>query len=215
MLPGFYLIGAVAAALLALVCAAAASSMTSARRGRWLAQVGGGLLVVVALFGLLPELGRAMGWVTALGLAAAGYFLLALLDRMGVPVCPSCSHGGEYLAALIGAVAVHALVDGWSMVAVSAAAPGAVSVAVSTAVMVHKVPEGLALGALVRPAVGTHWGAVALCALAEFPTVLGGVIGLWAVPAEWVNYPLAVAMGTFLFLGSHAVRTRAEARSTS
>jgi hypothetical protein len=204
-LPQIYLIRAAAAALLAIICATLATGVSATGRGRWLAPLGGGLLVLVALFGLLPELGQAMGWLAALGFAAAGYGLLALLDRWDVPVCPSCSHGESYLAALIAAVAAHALVDGWSMVAVSIAAPGPVSVAISTAVILHKVPEGLALGALVRPSTRTRNAAIAFCVLAELPTVIGGAIGLWAVPAGWVNYPLALAAGTFMFLGTHAV----------
>ena len=203
-MPEIYLIRAASAALLAIVCAALATGAT-ARRGRWLAQAGGGLLALVALFGLLPELGHAMGWMPALALGAIGYGMLALLERFGVPVCPSCSHGDGFLSALIAAVAVHALVDGWSMFAVSVATPGPVSVAISTAVILHKVPEGLALGALVRPSTRTRAAAISLCAVAELPTVLGGVLGLWAIPAAFVNYPLALAMGTFLFLGIHAV----------
>src|SRR5215468_3048682 len=110
---------AAAAALLAVASAALATSIDG--RGRWLAKVGGALLAAVALFGLLPELAGVVGWVVALALAALGYALLAMLDHFGVPVCPSCSHGTGYLSALISAVAAHALVDGWSMVAVSAA----------------------------------------------------------------------------------------------
>lgn len=161
--------------------------------------------MLVALFGLLPELGHTTGWAPTLGLGALGYALLAVLDRFGVPVCPSCSHGEAFLSALVAAVAVHALVDGWSMVAVSVASPGSISAAISTAVILHKVPEGIALGALIRPAAATRSAAIALCAAAELPTVVGGALGLWATPAEWINYPLALAMGTFLFLGTHAV----------
>ena len=204
-MPGIYLTRAAAAALLAVVSAMAAIGLASPRRGRLLARVGGALLALVALFGLLPELGRSMGWLPATALGAAGFCLLALLDRMGLPVCPSCSHAEGYAGALIGAVGVHALVDGWSMVAVSSATPGTAAVAISTAIILHKVPEGLALGAMVRPAISSTAKAVGLCMLAEAPTLLGGVFGLWAAPGNWVTYPLAVAMGTFLFLGLHAV----------
>jgi zinc transporter ZupT len=198
---------AAGAALLAVACAALATSIDG--RGRWLAKAGGALLAAVALFGLLPELAGVVGWVLAAGLAAVGYALLAALDHFGVPVCPSCSHGTGYLSALIAAVAVHALVDGWSMVAVGAANPGAVSAAISTAIVLHKVPEGLALGALLQPAVGGRGKTIAFSALAELPTVIGGGIGTYTAPAVWVNYPLALAAGTFLFLGLHALRQQA------
>jgi hypothetical protein len=194
---------AVAAALLAVASAALATTIASQRR--LLARVGGGLLALVALFGLLPELASEIGWVKALGLTVLGYALPAALDHFGVPVCPSCSHGTGYLSALIAAVGVHALVDGWSMVAVGQANPGAASAAISTAIILHKVPEGLALGAMLLPAAGGRRKTMAFSALAELPTVIGGAIGLWATPSEWVSYPLAIAAGTFLFLGLHAV----------
>ena len=45
----------------------------------------------------------------------------------------------------------------------------------------------------------------ASAALAEAPTIIGGIAGLYATPGLWLNYALALAAGTFLFLGVHAI----------
>src|SRR5258708_19837571 len=58
-LPGIYLARTVVAALLALGCAAGAIWLASGRRGRALVQVGGALLVLVALFAPSPALCQA------------------------------------------------------------------------------------------------------------------------------------------------------------
>ena len=101
---------------------------------------------------------------------------------------------------LVVATALHAFVDGWGMVAV--AGRGALSTTVVAAMMLHKVPEGLALGAMLRASVPRF--AVALAIAAELPTVLGGAVGQVAMPGGWVNYPIGLAAGAFLFLGVHA-----------
>jgi hypothetical protein len=46
-----------------------------------------------------------------------------------------------------------------------------------------------------------------LCAAVESATIAGGATGFWLTPADWVSYPLAIAGGTFLFLGVHAVHS--------
>jgi zinc transporter ZupT len=159
----------------------------------------------VALFALIPETGREIGWPTALGAAFAGYALLEVFDRMGLPVCPSCSHSHGFSGPLVAATAIHALVDGWGMIAVKGSAPGSVSAAILTALLLHKIPEGLALGAILRMSTGRVAPAVALAILAESATLPGGALGLWAEQANWIHYPLALAAGAYLFLGIHAV----------
>jgi len=48
--------------------------------------------------------------------------------------------------------------------------------------------------------------AMALAVLAESPTLAGGLVGLWAAQAKWIDYPLALAGGAYLFLGINAIR---------
>ena len=83
---------------------------------------------------------------------------------------------------------------------------GAASGAILAALLLHKIPEGLALGAILRMSEQKPGRAVSLAVLAEGPTVLGGMVGLWVAQASWIDYPLAVAGGAYLFLGIHAIR---------
>jgi zinc transporter ZupT len=145
-----------------------------------------------------------------------GYLLLQALDRFAFSVCPSCAHDHRhegcheelhgFAAPLLLATTIHAFVDGWGLVAVQLGTHTAgAHTAFATALLLHKIPEGLALGTILRAAVDRASTAFLLCALVETATIVGGATGLWLTPASWVSYPLAIAGGTFLFLGVHAV----------
>jgi len=187
-----------------------------AKHTRVLIPLSGGLLIGVAAFGLIPELVVDIGWARGLLLVAFGYALLKALDRFAFSVCPSCAHDHShescdeplhgFAAPLLIATAIHAFVDGWALVAVETGTrtPGA-GTAFAAALLLHKIPEGLALGTMLRASVDRATTAFAMCAAVELATVAGGATGLWLTPAAWVNYPLAIAGGTFLFLGVHAV----------
>lgn len=186
------------------------------RHTRMLIPLSGGLLVGVALFGLIPELVGDMGWLRAIALVVAGYAVLHGLDRFAFSVCPSCAHDHKhegcaeelhgFALPLVAATAIHAAVDGWGLVTVPLAAhsPGA-GTAFSAALLLHKIPEGLALGTILRASVNREWMALALSAMVEFATVAGGAAGVWLTPTAWLDYPVAIVCGTFLFLGVHAV----------
>src|SRR5689334_2830086 len=63
---------------------------------RRLVSFSGGLLLGVAVFGLLPEVGNQIGWIASASLFAVGYLLLMIVDRYIYPVCPSCSHDHDH-----------------------------------------------------------------------------------------------------------------------
>jgi zinc transporter ZupT len=202
----------------AAVCAAGGAAL--AGQGwltRYLIPLSGGLLIGVAAGVLMPELAADLGWPLTLGLAALGYGLLIAVDRLAFPICPSCDHAGDntvhgvrqlesFAAPLLIAVAIHAFVDGWGLVAVGKAAPEA-SRPLTMAILLHKMPEGLTLGAVTRASFATAGQALVWCVAAEMATIAGGGAGLWLTPVRWVSYPLAMAAGTFLFLGGGALRT--------
>jgi len=173
--------------------------MSGGRRARVLVPVSGGLLAAVALFALIPETADAIGWPIALLAACCGYGLLEVFDRMGLPVCPSCSHSHGFSGPLLVATSIHAFVDGWGMTAMRGES-------LLAALLLHKIPEGLALGAILRMSAGKPARAFGLALLAESPTLAGGIVGLWAAQAPWIGYPLALAGGAYLFLGVHAIR---------
>ena len=95
------------------------------RRARVVVPFSAGVLLGVALFGLLPELAVEMGWAPSLALFAAGYVLLIAIDRYVYPVCPVCAHDHDHGACatelhgfagpLLAAAALHCFLDGWSV----------------------------------------------------------------------------------------------------
>jgi hypothetical protein len=64
----------------------------------------------------------------------------------------------------------------------------------------------LALGAILRMSAQKPGRAALLALVAELPTIVGGWIGLRVAQATWVDYPLSLVAGAYLFLGLHAVR---------
>jgi zinc and cadmium transporter len=209
----------VLATLVAVASAAAGVALLGhGKHTRMLIPLSGGLLIGVAAFGLIPELVLDIGWLRGVLLVAAGYALLKVLDRFAFSVCPSCAHDHShescaeplhgFAGPLLAATTIHAFVDGWGLVTVQVGTrtPGAGTV-FAAALLLHKIPEGLALGTILRASVDKAWTAFALCVAVELSTVAGGATGLWLTPADWVSYPLAIAGGTFLFLGVHAVHS--------
>jgi zinc transporter ZupT len=177
-----------------------------------------GVLIGVALFGLLPEMGSELGWAVSLLLFAAGYGVLELMGRLGHPVCPSCSHDHDHDSCaaelhgfawpLITAAALHSFLDGWSIATVQVAATLGLRVAAPLAVALHKAPEGIALGGILRASVRSRRAAFAWCVLAEGMTLAGGGLGLLIAPrlgTGWTTYPLGVTAGWLFYLGYHAV----------
>jgi zinc transporter ZupT len=209
---------ALMATLAAALGAVLGLSLTGIRSGtRQMTAFSGGLLAGVALFGLLPEVGEALGWTVGVLLLVAGYLLLMGIDRYVYAVCPSCSHDHDhdgcsstlhgFAAPLIVAAALHAFLDGWSIATSQSAAMG-LRVSLPLALSLHKIPEGIALGAILRASTSSRSRAFAWCLAAESATLLGagsGVAMASRVTARWLHYPLALAGGCLLYLGYHAV----------
>ena len=85
------------------------------------------------------------------------------------------------------------------------------------ALALHKIPEGVALGAILRAAVRSRAVAFSWSAAAESMTLAGAVSGAAMAPylgVKWLHYPLAVAGGCFFYLGFHAVHGEWRRRKT-
>jgi zinc and cadmium transporter len=184
-------------------------------RTRVFVPLSGAILLAVSLFSILPEMAGEAGWLRAGLLYAAGYGVLFVVDRYVHPVCPSCSHTHDhghcevelhgFSVPLVVATSIHAFIDGWSMTVAQNAGAGSMRTTIPIAVLLHKIPEGLALGVMLRASLKSRGEAAAWGTGAEVTTAVGALVALWLTPGEWARDLLAVAGGTFLFLGFHAV----------
>jgi zinc transporter ZupT len=194
-------------------------------RARIVVPFSAGVLLGVASFGLAPELAAEIGWGRLLALAGAGYAVLLLVDRYVYPVCPTCAHNHDHAACeselhgfaapLIAAASAHSFLDGWSVATAQFALPLGLRIAVPLAVALHKIPEGIALGGILRASVSSRGAALGWCLLAEGTTLVGGAAGLVLAPAlgtEWITYPLGFAAGWLFYLGWHAVHEEWKSR---
>jgi zinc transporter ZupT len=171
----------------------------------------------VAVFWVLPEIAEFFRWPGALACVAAGVLLLWLTDRFIYPVCPACApahdhdhctsrlHG--FATPLLAAAALHSALDGWSMMAGQTADAG-LGTAFGFGIAAHKIPEGLALGVISRAAMTTRSAALVWCTAAQAATLLGaGMETIFAphIGAAALQVLLALAGGSFLYLGGHAI----------
>ncbi len=197
---------------------------TSHKRLCALISLGAGTLLGVTLFAILPEtVEHLRSWQLLLALAS-GYVVFAVISKYIFHVCPACAAShfdeatthrfSEIASAMMLALSIHCTVDGLAMSAGNQADGGSpasgqiVVFSIILAVCVHKIPEGLALGALLRGAgLGTK-GIILRVLGVEATTLLGGVMGWLFFPHAspfWISAALAHAGGGFIFLATHAI----------
>jgi zinc transporter ZupT len=201
-----------------------ASLATSHRRLCALISLGAGTLLGVTVFGILPESRAGLSWFELILALASGYALFAIITKYVYHVCPACAAShfdeatthrfSEIASAMMIALAIHCTVDGLAIAAGHAAgetnteAGRAASMSIVVAICVHKIPEGLALGALLLGAGVKRYSVIGWVAAVESTTLLGGFVGLYAMKSIslfWVGAALGHAGGGFLFLAAHAV----------
>ena len=189
-----------------------------------LISLGAGTLLGVTLFAILPECLEGVRWWGVLLALASGYAVFFFISKYLYHVCPACAashfdeaaahHFSEIAGAMMLALAVHCTADGVALAAgheaEAAHAPGGhvLNFSLVMAVCVHKVPEGLALGALLLGAGFSRAQTLARVAAVESTTLLGGVLGLVFLPhisAFWLDAVVAHVGGGFLYLAIHAV----------
>ena len=187
----------------------------------------GGLLMGISLFWALPELSQRLGWIAGSAWVAGGFLLLLGIDRYVYPLCPTCSHTHDhdscttrlhgFAAPLIIAAAIHSLVDGWSVAASQESGSEGLGFAFLLGVGIHKIPEGLAFGVILRAALRSRTSAIAWSVVAQSGTIAGGVLEFLVAPKgepAMLSATLAVASGGFLYLGFHAVHSEWKRRGS-
>jgi zinc transporter ZupT len=177
----------------------------------WTSQLGaagGGLLFGIALFRVIPEIAETSGWIAAAALAMAGCLFVAGADMLLTHTGHSPRTGA--MGPMLAATAVHCFLDGWSVRALGGQSMANFAVAIGLAL--HKVPEGFALGWLIRRASQTAGKALLLASAVELLTAVAAYVqpsanasGRAELGAWWTAGVLAIISGSFLYLGFHIV----------
>jgi len=178
-----------------------------------------GTLLGVALFIIIPESIEILS-IWSLGAALlSGYAVCFLVSRYVFHVCPACAAShfdeavthrfSEIATAMIIALGLHSTIDGlalsWGMDAEMA---GNVDFSLFTAICIHKVPEGLALGALLMASGMSRLRTLRWVAAIGNSSLIDGALGLWLQPQAsgyWMALVPAHIGGGFVFLAIHAV----------
>ncbi len=149
----------------------------------WIVHFAAGAFLALALVHLLPEAADGLRWPGALLSAAAGFGACLLLARWAGGFCPACSldHteplSNQLHLPLLAVVTVHSALDG---LALAHSGPVDRLGLVSAVVLVHKLPEGIAVAAVARAAGSTIASALLITVLVESSTFLGLIAGNWA-----------------------------------
>ena len=178
-----------------------------------------GTLLGVTFFAILPEgLGVAPWWAVLIAVAS-GYALFFFISKHVHHVCPACAashfdddaarHFSEIATGLVIALAIHSATDGVAL-GIQREAPTmeATKWSLFSALCIHKVPEGLALGSLLIGAGLDRSAALGWVAAVEATTLVGGVIGyffLTNISTFWLGLIMAHVGGGFIYLAVHAV----------
>jgi len=214
--------------LLALTLAGAFAGMRLAEVpsiSRRVLPFSGGLLAGIALFWILPEIASRDGWLLGIAGLISGFAILWLINRYLYPVCPTCAHSHHhedcarslhgFAAPLLIASGLHSFFDGWSLAISQQRGYEDLRKAFLVGVGVHKLPEGLALGALLIAALGTERRAMLGATVAQSMTLVGGALAVAfsdRLAANWSVAFLSVAAGAFSYLGYHAVDSEYQQR---
>jgi zinc transporter ZupT len=178
-----------------------------------------GTLLGVTLFAILPESLADSGWLPVGLAAASGYALFFFVSQYVHHVCPACAashfdadatrHFGEIASALVVALAIHSTTDGVALgIGQETQMTTAGRWSLFSALCIHKVPEGLALGSLLIGAGLGRGRALGWVIAVEATTLLGGAIGFFALANTstfWLGLFMANVGGGFLYLAAHAL----------
>src|SRR6266480_1053795 len=178
-----------------------------------------GSLLGVTVFAILPESLSYGGAWPVVAAVATGYVLFFLISKYVHHVCPACAashfdadatqHFSEIATALIIALAIHSTTDGLVLgIQREAHTIDATKWSLFSALCIHKVPEGLALGSLLIGAGLHRTAALGWVAAVESTTLIGGVIAyffLTNISTFWLGLIMAHVGGGFIYLAMHAV----------
>ncbi len=167
---------------------------------------GAGALLSAAFLHMIPSSIPDLGPSTGLFLLA-GYLLMVLIERFtmahpcGEEECPNHRIG---IVALLG-LSVHSVIAGLALgVGIASAADISTTVALLSAILVHKIPETLALMSLLAISGWTGWTAAGMLLVFASMGPSGIIVGsfLRGESPVFLSAALAVSSGTFLYIAS-------------
>ncbi len=185
-----------------------------------------GTLLGAAFFHILPDAWSILPISTLVIALASGYGLFFLISRYVFHVCPACaaSHFEEQPAAklrglfilLAIALSIHSTMDGIA-IALGGALQNNRGHSIFLTILIHKLPEGLALCALLLRAGYEKKKAFAGTLLLEMLTLLGWIIGTVLLKSfaasRWLDLLVVHIGGGFVYLALHAAISEAEEHS--
>ncbi len=185
-----------------------------------------GTLLAVTVFHIIPEAWQVVSASSILLALLSGYGLFYLISRYVFHVCPACaaSHFEEQTAAkfqsvvlLLGvALTIHSTMDGIA-IAMGREFGENGGHPIFLTITVHKLPEGLALCALLLRAGYKKRKAFLTTLLFETSTLAGWAIGTSLlkgfVQNRWLDLLLIHIGGGFIYLALHATLNEMERHS--
>jgi zinc transporter ZupT len=178
--------------VLTTVIAMASVRLASGARVRYVLPWTAGVLLGVSVFWILPEIAEDRGWAVTLALVVPLVLVLSLIDRYVYPICPFClgnlraqqtchSHAFTRRSVTIGwplliIGCVHCFLDGWAIGLARVGAASSAAAAISYGVIVHKLPESVAIGIVGARLTSTRLRAMAMVGLIQFSMLAGGIL---------------------------------------
>lgn len=180
---------------------------------RYVLAIASGVMLSVAFFEMLPEMGPAEINFVALGVGFFSIYIiekLVLIHSCGESECETHTIG---LVSLIG-IAVESLVDGMAIAAGFSLAP-AIGIPIALAVMVHEIPRGFTTSVIMKTSGYKNRTIVlGLSVDALFCPLGAALVVFWlrTVPTNLFQLLLAFAAGTFIYIGASDLLPEAHKR---
>jgi zinc transporter, ZIP family len=177
-----------------------------------------GTLLSASVFHILPEASAAGLSPLSLFMAVAtGYGLFFLISKYVFHMCPACaashfeeqevSHFKNVFFLLAIALTIHSAMDGIA-IAVSPHMAERADHSIFFTIAIHKLPEGLALCALLMKSGHEKKKALIGTLLLETSTLLGWAIGSYLLQGNlgnsWLDLLMVHIAGGFIYLAVHA-----------
>lgn len=185
-----------------------------------------GCLLAITFVHVLPDAWHKVPALLLLASLGSGYLVFFLISKYVFHMCPACaaSHFEHqptsklrnvfFLIAV--ALSIHSAMDGLA-IALGKNLDEAHQHPIFFAISIHKLPEGLALCALLLKAGFKPFKAALLTFAFELTVVAGWLIGFFMLQrglnTEWIDLVMLHVAGGFMFLALHAAINEAKDHS--